>query len=73
MSQLEVDPFSDGLTTRKAHYVQDHQKYFATNVTKDYRIIWDYLPKKDSEKKRGIKIIDIGTHNGSNRVYLTKS
>ena len=63
VNQLERDPFHKALRTHKVNTATFGKRY-ASFVTGDIRIIWDFV-----DENTIIVILTIGGHEGKNAVY----
>ena len=64
ITQLAQDPFYPGLKTHKVQ-TKSHGEKFASRVTGDVRIIWDF----SKDEIQLIYLYAIGRHSGKYRVY----
>jgi mRNA-degrading endonuclease YafQ of YafQ-DinJ toxin-antitoxin module len=64
LSLLEINPFYPSLHSHKI-ITKDSASAFSSRVTGDIRIIWNY----NKNKTEVIDIVDIGGHEGKDKVY----
>ncbi len=57
--KLMNDPHDPSLDSHKVHLKKDGKEYFASDITGDYRILWQY----SSQNEKEIELIDIGIHD----------
>lgn len=62
LGKIAKDPFADNLVTHKVNS-KNHDLVYSSRVTGDIRVLWLL------EEGRVILLLDIGGHEGSNKVY----